>query len=261
MEVAEQVLQGSRKEVATVRVDELLVAELRIARLERQLGDRTAQVEALGEYSAQVGEEADALREELERVEEEREWALGVWRGEREERRGEKDWRQRARSDQREMMGLREEVHVLEGLRTVERELEKGVAWLEGERRAEALSERKRLVKELEVAEGELDLAVNEEIPRLEGEVEALQEERDEVREPAAELHEALAVAEGDVQELQSRAAEELERFEGEMEEQRRKVGDKEKEVEKERNEKKRVAGLLGQSRAAQDGLREELDL
>lgn len=260
-EATERIVKQLRAQVAEVRVVDLAAASLRIARLERQLEDRTAQVQALGEYSAQVGEEADALKEELVKTEQERDWALSEWRKEREDRRSEKEWRQRARSDQREMMGLREEVGFLEGWLTVGREVERDSKWVEGERREETSRELKMLKKELEVAEGELDLAVNEEIPGLEEQVEALTEERDEVRERASELHEALAVAEGDVNELQERAVSELERFEGEMEEQKRKMADKEKEVEKERSEKKRVAGLLGQSRAAQDGLREELDL
>ncbi|ORY84163.1 hypothetical protein BCR35DRAFT_303248 [Leucosporidium creatinivorum] len=260
-EATERVVKDLRTQVASVRVVDLTAASLRIARLERQLEDRTAQVQALGEYSAQVGEEADALKEELVQAEEERDWALGEWRKEREDRRSEKEWRQRARSDQREMVGLREEVAFLEGWVRFGREVERDSKWVEEERREEMSRTLGRLEKELEVAEGELDLAVNEEIPVLEEQVDALTEERDEVRERASELHEALAVAEGDVQELQERAVIELERFEGEMEEQKRKVVDKEKEVEKERSEKKRVAGLLGQSRAAQDGLREELDL
>ena len=257
---AEESITSLKKEVGQVRVAELHAARLRILRLERQLGDRTAQVQALGEYSEQVGEEADFVKAELARAEQDRDWALEELRRDREERKGDKEWRQRTRSDQRELNGLRDEVSFLEGWRTLDRQVERESRWLATELRGALESEQQRMQKELEVSEGELDLAVNEEIPRLEEELRAASEERDEIRERVHEMHEALEVAEKNVAELQTRAEEDVERYEGQLEEQKRLYGEKEKEVVKERADKKRVANLLNQSRLAQDGLREELD-
>lgn len=259
--VAEEMVKGLRKKVEVVRVEELLVARYRIAKLERQLGDRVGQVVALGEYSEMVGEEADELKEELNRAEEDRELVRGLWREEREDRRNEKEWRQRARSDQREMNGLKDEVMFLEEMRSVEKSVEESGKWCGKEKVKRVEMDLKMVERELEVAEGELDLAINEEIPRLEEAFSEAKDEADEVRERASELHEALAVAEDGVKELQARAEEEMERHEGELEEERRKTVEKEKEVEKERGEKKRVGNLLAMSRAAEAGLREELDL
>ncbi|KAK4047143.1 hypothetical protein OIV83_005595 [Microbotryomycetes sp. JL201] len=246
--------------VNDIRMGELVGLKYKGARLERQLADRIAQVDALADYVAAVEQESEYFRQQLEMAEADRDWAMDMWRQEREDRVGEKEWRQRARSDQREMLGLRDEVKILETIRATERDIDATTRVSEAAKIELLERQRHMLERELEVAEGELDLATNDEIPRLESELETVKQDAAELRDRASELHEALEVAENDIKELQTRAAEELERHEGEMEEQRRRLADKDKEVERERAEKKRVAGLLGQSRASQDGLREELD-
>ncbi|KAM0791572.1 hypothetical protein ACM66B_006018 [Microbotryomycetes sp. NB124-2] len=246
--------------VNDIRVGELVSLKYKCARLERQLGDRIAQVDALADYVALIEQESEFAKEQLETAEADRDWAMDMWRQEREDRLGEKEWRQRARSDQREMLGLRDEVRILETIRATERDIDATTRMSEAAKIDSLERQRQMLERELEVAEGELDLATNDEIPRLEGELAVVRQDAAELRDRASELHEALEVAENDIKELQTRAADELERHEGEMEEQRRRLADKDKEVERERAEKKRVAGLLGQSRASQDGLREELD-
>jgi chromosome segregation ATPase len=260
-QVAASVISTLRSEVSSVRVAELHAARLRILRLERQLADRSGQVDALGQYSAQIGEEADSLRHDLKDAEEERAWALAAWKSERDDRRSDKEWRQRTRSDQREILGLRDDFAFLSDLRNAERVIEDAVIWVGRERGNVLQAEKITLEGELEVAEGELDLAINEEIPRLETNLETMTQQADESAQRSEELQEALTTAEAGIRELQARAVEDRERFDGEIEEMGRKLVEKEKEVDKERSEKKRVAGLLGQSRAAQDGLREELDM
>jgi len=98
-----------------------------------------------------------------------------------------------------------------------------------------------------------LDLAVNEEIPRLESEISSLTSRLEEQTAHAATL-------ETDLSNLVQESAESTERFEGEIEEQRRIIDTKAKELEKERVEKRRVVGLLVQSRAAETALREQVD-
>lgn len=254
-------IESLRLEIASVRVADLHTARLRILRLERQLADRTAQVKALGEYSGQVNDEADFLRDELRSAEVDRDWMREAWKAERADRRSEKEWRQRTRSDQREILGLREDVTFLSDFRTAERVVDGAAEWVAEERRRALEADKSSLEEELEVAEGELDLAVNEEIPRLEGQLDNSQKHASELQERSDDLQQQLKVAEEGIHELQTRSVEDHERFEGEMEEVTRKLTEKGKEAEKERSEKKRVAGLLGQSRAAQDGLREELDV
>lgn len=260
-DIAATVISSLRSELASVRVGELHTARLRILRLERQLGDSSAQIDALGQYSAQVGEEADMLRAQLASAEHDRAWALAAWKAERDDRRSDKEWRQRTRSDQREILGLREDVAFLTEFQAAERVIDDAAAWVGKERRSALEAEKLSLEDELEVAEGELDLAVNEEIPRLEANLENMTQRAEDSQQQSEELQKALTVADAGIQELQARAVEDHERFEGEIEEMSRKLAEKEKEADKERSEKKRVAGLLGQSRAAQDGLREELDL
>ena len=98
-----------------------------------------------------------------------------------------------------------------------------------------------------------LDLAINEEIPRLESEVDSL----------TSRLEDQVAHATTlgtDLSNLVQESAESTERFEGEIEEQRRIIDTKAKELEKERADKRRVVGLLVQSRAAETAFREQVE-
>ncbi|KAK4048257.1 hypothetical protein OIO90_005876 [Microbotryomycetes sp. JL221] len=261
VKLASDEIERLRHLVDEIRLTQVVELKHKCVRMERQLGDRNAQVEELAGYASIVEQESDMLRAELTTLEQERDWAMTMWQQERDDRQSEKEWRQRARSDQREMLGLRDQVKMLESIRETEREIDATTRTMEQDKVDTLSSKCTMLERELEVAEGELDLATNEEIPRLEDELATVKQDGTELRDRAAELHEALETAENDIKELQARAAEELERHEGEMEEQRRLLADKDKEIEKERAEKRRVAGLLGQSRASQDGLREELDI
>ncbi|KAI5481783.1 hypothetical protein MNV49_000060 [Pseudohyphozyma bogoriensis] len=244
------------KEVEGLK-EELFTAKRRNMRLERQVGDREAVVAALGDLAKVTEEELTLLRRELAEKEEELSWVWEELRWEREEKRSEKEWRQRARSDQREVTWLKEDVEFEVERGRVEEELrvafdEVGAEVLEDERRARAVAE-----KDLEVAEGELDLAVNEEIPRLEEELEVAQKDVDSLKDEISDVRDELE---------RSQEAVEVERGEkdrarGEVEEVKRTLEEKEKEVEKERTEKRRVAVLLEQSRAAKEGLKEELDI
>ncbi|KAL8286382.1 hypothetical protein RQP46_004399 [Phenoliferia psychrophenolica] len=230
---------------------------LRTLHLERQLGDKSAVISALGSYSAAVDEQLAQSVEFLADRESELEIVRKEWSWERNARNGgDKEWRQRSRSEKRELdMTLADvafECEVREAERTyaeiLRRELE--------EERQERASEVAVLLRDLEVAEGELEIALGQEIPRIE-------EERDDMK---AKVEEMEAECEDLLKEVErgSEVAEKLREVEsatrGELEEAQRVVRDREKTIEKERTEKKAYAKLVGQSRAAEAGLREELE-
>ncbi|BGP40580.1 hypothetical protein JCM10450v2_004579 [Rhodotorula kratochvilovae] len=253
-----------RAEARDARVEELHAARLRAARLARRVEDREAVIASLGEYARGLEERlAHAAGERDEG--EWREWRLReAWRAEREllvgPGREEKEWRQRARADAREMLGLREDVALLEREGEAEREWD-GVRG-EWERRREKAwrEEKRRMERDFEVVEGELDLAVNDEIPRLESLLSVSELALSTARDDLATSSAQIAQLEADLSALEARRADEAERYEGELEEQRRLVGEAKKEAEKERVEKRRVVGILAQTRASEAALKEEVE-
>ncbi|GAA6053204.1 hypothetical protein JCM3770_000030 [Rhodotorula araucariae] len=253
-----------RAEARDARVEELHAARLRGARLARRVADREAAVASLGEYARGLEERlamADGEREAADW----REWRLReAWRTDRElvvgPGREEKEWRQRARADGREMLGLREHVALLEREGAAEREWDAVRGEWERRRDRAWREEKKRMERDFEVVEGELDLAVNDEIPRLESLLSASESALAATREDLATSATQVAQLEADLAALEARRSEDAERYEGELEEQRRLVGDAKKEAERERTEKRRVVGILAQTRASEGALKEEVE-
>ncbi|GAA5874795.1 hypothetical protein JCM16303_002986 [Sporobolomyces ruberrimus] len=255
-QVAEEVVGKLREQMRDVRVAELTREQFRTIKLERQLRDRFAQVESLVEYSKGLEDTVKGLEHQVKVLVGDNERIGDMWRTDRgllAGARNEKEWRQRARSDMRESQGLVDE---LEGAREeadVLREVEKSgeLAWRL--KRREWRDEKEKMQVEHEIVEGELDLAVNEEIPRLEREISTL---TSRMEDQAAHV----ATLEHDLSSLVQESAESTERFEGEIEEQKRIISKKVEELEKERVDKRRVVGLLVQSRAAETALREQVE-
>ncbi|GAA5935909.1 hypothetical protein JCM3775_007359 [Rhodotorula graminis] len=253
-----------RDDARIARADDLYAERRRCAALERRIADRDA-------ILASVAAHAHALEEQLalataERLEAEwREWRLrDAWREDRAllvgPGRDEKEWRQRARADGREMDGLRDDVALGERERADEREWDAVRAEWERRRDKAAREDKKRLERDLEVVEGELDLAVNDEIPRLEALLAASEASLSTARSDLSNATAQLAQLEADLVDLETRRQDDAERFEGELEEQRRLVADARREAERERVEKRRVVGILAQTRASEGALKDEVD-
>jgi len=114
-EVARSVIEGLREELREVRAEDLQRERLRVVKLERQVQDRTAQVEALVDYSQGLEHSVKRLEEQVSLLEGDGQRMGEMWRVDRGlliEERNEKEWRQRARSDQRELVGLVEELEL-----------------------------------------------------------------------------------------------------------------------------------------------------
>ncbi|CEQ42481.1 SPOSA6832_04296, partial [Sporobolomyces salmonicolor] len=155
---AEKVVQGLREEVREVRVIALQAERLRRVKLTRQLDDRATQVGALAEYSQGLEETVSVLSEQLDALNSDYTSLLELWRSDRAllvEERSEKEWRQRARSDAREMTGLREDVGDLEELRECERMCERDGEQVWRLRRREWNAEKEKMKVDYEVVEGE----------------------------------------------------------------------------------------------------------
>lgn len=147
-----------RAETRNARVVELHMSRLREVKLQRQLEDRTAQVETLAAYAAGLEEKADELVSQAKMREEDSEKLRASWRGDRMllvEERNEKEWRQRARADEREADGLRKEVEGMREMEVVDRESRKMGEWVEKERRSRWRAEKKEMQRDYEVVEGE----------------------------------------------------------------------------------------------------------
>jgi chromosome segregation ATPase len=235
----------------------LATAQSQILSLSRQISERTSQVSELVSYSQSLEEELALLSQSHDDLTDELSWRARECKWERETGvRSEKEWRQRARSDGRELVSLRAEVEGWVMGRDIERSVEL-CEREEGERRIEEVRrEVEALEDELEVAEGNELWASEVEIPRLEacvgqleGELEEALESEERTREELVEMGERKARVEGENRER-----------EGELEEMRRRVSDLEGEWERERSERLRVEKALGYSRIAEMGLREEVD-
>ncbi|GJN90948.1 hypothetical protein Rhopal_003962-T1 [Rhodotorula paludigena] len=262
--LASAAVRSARDEASLARVEELAAARLRNVRLSRALEDRKAVVASLGEYARDLEERL--ARADDERTEaESREWAIReAWRAERElvvgPARDEKEWRQRARADAREVAALRDEVERGEREQDVEREWDGVRAEWEKRREKAWAHERKALLRDYEVVEGELDVAVNDEIPRLEALLAASEASLSSTHDDLATSSAQITALESDLAALEQRRADEAEQFEGEIEEQKRLVADAKRDVERERAEKRRVVGILAQTRASEGALKEEVE-
>ncbi|GAA5999775.1 hypothetical protein JCM10207_005904 [Rhodosporidiobolus poonsookiae] len=254
---AGQAVAAAREEARAVRVDELYAARREVVKSERRAADRQAQVESLAAYAEGLEARVAVLSDELFAAGADADLVRRLWRADRElligPERAEKEWRQRARADGRDNEGLRSEVEGWRDVWGVERERGELGEWVERERRKREERERRRLKMELEIAEGELDHAVNSVIPDLESTLSSTSASLVTAESSVASLTSTVST-------LEARLADETERYEGELEEQRRVVGEKVKEAERERAEKRRVVGLLAQTRASEGGLREEVD-
>ncbi|GAA5947937.1 hypothetical protein JCM3765_007037 [Sporobolomyces pararoseus] len=256
MRVAERVIRELKDEVREVRVVELTRERFARAKVERQLQDRFAQVESLVEYSKGLEETVNGLEAQVKSLLEDNARIFELWnvdRGLLVNERNEKEWRQRARSDMRESAGLAEELESAREEAGIVKEVEKSGETVWKMRRREWKEEKEKMAADYEVVEEELDLAVNEEIPRLESEIDSLTSRLEDQVTHATSL-------ETDLSNLVQESAESTERFEGEIEEQKRIIDTKAKELEKERADKRRVVGLLVQSRAAETALREQVE-
>ena len=235
-------------------------SQLRILRLERQLVTSQAQSEALGKFSADLDEECQFLRESFFDVSDDLDRLLLERRDEREDKRSEKEWRQRTRSDARETAALKEEVEVLSAFIRQERAFE-GVMKEETRVRDEEIAEERRKIRsELEIVEGELDVALNQTVPTLEARMAESTTELAVALLDVGNLESLLAEAETSLAELENSAGEALESAQAENEELRRKWLEREKECEKLRAEKTKIASLLGLSRSAEKSLLEEVE-
>ncbi|GAA5820775.1 hypothetical protein JCM11251_003154 [Rhodosporidiobolus azoricus] len=255
-EAVERVLKAGEEKAWRLRV-EVQQGRLREARLERQVGNRDAQVEALVEYVQELEERLQKSLEERDEANEDRRRVLRMWREDGEllvgPERAEKEWRQRARADGREAEGLREEVKGVRAIEEADREMRVMAEWVDKERRKTWAREKKALKTEVEVLEGELDLAVNTEIPRLESALSTTQS-------TLKTTQSTLTTLEADLSSLQTRLVEETDRLEGELEEQKRLAEDAAKMAERERGEKRRLVGLLAQTRASEGALSQEVE-
>ncbi|GAA5863019.1 hypothetical protein JCM8547_003653 [Rhodosporidiobolus lusitaniae] len=253
---AGEAIAAARAETHPQRLGELLAAQTKAVKLERQLADREAQVQSLVAYADGLEARLTVFQDELRGAEEDARKMRSLWREERElavSERGEKEWRQRARADLREVEGLREEVEGMREMGGLDREAREIAERVDRERRKRWAAEKKEMKREYEVVEGELDYAVNEEIPRLEFSVSTTSA-------TLCETQSLLTCAQADIAELQQRLIDETERLEGELEEQKRVCREKEKEASRERDEKKRVLGLLQQTRASEGALSGEVE-
>jgi hypothetical protein len=236
-------------------------SQLRVIRLERQLSTTQAQVLALVDLSTQLDTSVNGLRSTLRERESQMLYLLNERIWERSQPRGDKEWRQRCRGDFREAVALNQEIELLRDTIQFDSDYLNSVSAIHSELRSEAAAERKILVDELEVVEGELDLAINEEIPSLEEQVEAAEQATEDAIEAQATLRATLEHTEAILEDLKVSSTEMRESFEGELEEVRRRLLEKSHTAERLDKEKKRVASLLQQTRAAEQGLREELDV
>lgn len=153
---------------ALAPVEDLAAERLARVALERRVADREAVLASVGEYARALEERLALAAAELDEASW-REWRVReMWRTERDlvvsPGRDEKEWRQRARADAREMEGLREEVGMWE--REAEREREWDELRGEWERRRDKAwrEERKRMVRDYEVVAGEC-VALSDSLP------------------------------------------------------------------------------------------------
>lgn len=144
---------------ALAPVEDLAAERLARVALERRVADREAVLASVGEHARALEERLALAGVELDEASW-REWRVReMWRTERDmvvsPGRDEKEWRQRARADGREMEGLREEVGMWE--KEAEREREWDELRGEWERRRDKAwrEERKRMERDYEVVEGE----------------------------------------------------------------------------------------------------------
>lgn len=244
-------LLTQRDDALDVAKWDLIASRKRVHRLERQLSQREAQVTELVSYSQSLESRLEESHSRASEAEKEVEWWVADVRWfEGAGKRGEKEWRQRCRSELREREGLREVVKGMGEEGKVWNGLEGMLGDWRGERVVEEVEGRERAEEEREVAEGNYEWA-SAEVERLAEELERAMEEGARVGEVEEERDELRALLEREREEGLERA--------GEMEELRRGLEERRKEVDKAGVEKRRLVVLLGEQRAAEQGLLEEL--
>ncbi|GAA5864205.1 hypothetical protein JCM3774_001255 [Rhodotorula dairenensis] len=274
---AGEAVRSIRAAAADQEADRLVATQthwLAHARLERQLADRKAQVESLAEYASTLEARLALADEDRTRSDRDQRFVLWeAWIAERDlnapaggrdgggaRAEAEKEWRQRARADAREVQGLRDQVRQgqveEDALHAVADET---LAW-EQERDQHSRAERDAAKRALRATEQELDAAVNTEMPRLEGLLASSEASLASARDELSTAHETISTLETDLAEIQQRLVDETDRLEAELDDQKRALADARKDLDKERNEKRRVVGILAQTRASEGALKDEVD-
>lgn len=153
------------------RLVELHAGRMAHVRLERQLADRKAQVESLAAYAATLEAQLSLAEEDRARSERDQRFVLlEAWQAERAlnapsgqsgglggggRAEVEKEWRQRARADAREVEGLRDEVALARVEEEVLSALQGETVRWEGEREKSWKAERAAAKKALQATEHE----------------------------------------------------------------------------------------------------------
>ncbi|BGP55885.1 hypothetical protein JCM8202_002673 [Rhodotorula sphaerocarpa] len=259
-------LRAEAHDAASSQETATYALQLAQIKLERQLADRQAQIESLAAYASTLEARLALADEDRARTDRDNRFVLvELWRAERdlaahEGRDVEKEWRQRARADARDVDGLRELASAAETEAEVLAQWSRDVgAWEEGRARTWR-SERSAAKKALQATEAELETALHTEIPRLEGLLAASESTLQSTRSALAAAEAHASSLEADLAELQQRLVDETGRLEREAEEQVRVAAETRKELERERAEKRRVVGILAQTRASEAGLKEEVE-
>ncbi|GAA5972377.1 hypothetical protein JCM8115_001317 [Rhodotorula mucilaginosa] len=271
---AVRAVRAAADERDTERLVELHADRTAHVRLERQLADRKAQVESLAAYASTLEARLSLAEEDRARSDRDQRFVLlEAWHAERDlnapltsgqsgggRAEVEKEWRQRARADAREVEGLREEVALAQIEEEVLSALHGETLRWEHEREKSWKADRAAAKKALQATEHELDEAINTEIPRLEGLLASSEASLETTRTELATAHEHISTLESDLAEIQQRLVDETDRLEGQVEEQKRLLSEGRKELDKERGEKRRVVGILAQTRASEAALKEEVE-
>lgn len=256
-------LLSTRSRISPIELDVLrstsATYELRVVRLERQLSATQAQVAALVELNSQLAASNALLGSDLRDREAHLENLIADTMWQRNHQRSEKEWRQRCRSDFRESLALQEEIKLLTCSQELDLELNAISKQNEDQKEMQRQEELRIMQDELAIAEGELSLAMNEEIPSLEETIESLEASLQQSVDDQAMVASTLEATEAILMDLENTAKENQQILEGELEEMQRSANEKAILAERLDKEKKRLTTLLSQSRAAEQGLREEL--
>lgn len=239
------------------------------SRLARQLADKAAQFTLLAQYCAEQQELHDLTQEMLDERDDDVDQLDRQWREERDLRVREKDWRQRARSDERLIAWQAEDLEdLVEEHAQVERERKHWVGHLDAavrfEREAQAplLAATFETLDELKHAEAELTetkaalATTRQELAESVHSVAKLTAENDDLvrnydrlakeQDELAATHQELVAVLADERSAHSDT--------------RTLLVQSQKEAEKEKTEKKRIVALLGMARKATESLTRDLN-
>ena len=241
----------------TQKEREAEVYELKVDGFKRQreLGDRKAQVEWLVLLVREEQRRAASLEEALQDADDRLEHSRREAAMDRQQcamaGNEVKEWRRRWKLERREVLRLLGELEELEALREIDATAN-ALKDEEYEQECKAWAQ-ERVDKE--VAEGELELAISDEIPRLEDEVEGLEQRCEEQESEIEVLRDRL----DELEDVLARLRDEREIEQGENEELRRLHEDATAERDRERTERKRTFELLARARAGEQSLADEL--